>query len=258
MNIHTIKYLSKVDVSCIEREFYIGHDTGKTKVIYSYSGQLVSSVKLTGGLVNRASALALIMRDLDSSRKWYRKAASILKDNGILDKKYNNDSEFSYYQVNDANVADEVRGLFIASMTFYGKAFTTADGRKLKAERNWLDEEHVSIHDTMLDIRHNFAAHSGRSEYESSETYLLLIPQGRKNIIYFPTTIRQQMNMIIDSENVDIYLSHLDYVFSVVDNKYRELLILITESAMSKSRMYWECAAKSNEPITLDVIRKRK
>ncbi|MGZ7307030.1 hypothetical protein ACXWRJ_09320, partial [Streptococcus pyogenes] len=50
-----------------------------------------------------------------------------------------------------------VKGLFVAALTFYGKCFTSCEGRRVKLEKTIIDPEYLDLHDHIMKLRHNFA-----------------------------------------------------------------------------------------------------
>lgn len=255
MDIKTAVYLSSISNEALHREYYVDPLSGEKRTIYTYFGEIVPKVTLTGKLADRASALSLILRDLESARKWYAMALEFFPEDFFSVNDENNEDETAYHIV-EKDFADKVRPLMIASVTFYGKAFTSAEGRKIKAEKTWLSEEHVSMHDYIIDLRNNFAAHGGVGDYETAETVLLLLPKSKKNIIYFPTTIRSQINMFKSRVENESILKHFDYVISILNQKYHALFPRLIEVARSKSILYWMSAAQGGIPIHLDSFKK--
>ncbi|MBS0847583.1 hypothetical protein [Citrobacter sp. JGM124] len=156
----------------------------------------------------------------------------------------------------EKDIADKIRPLMIASIIFYGKAFTTADGRKLKAEKNWLSDEYTSMHDYIMDVRNNFVAHGGVGDYEKSETVILLVPKNKKEIIYFPTNTRGQMNMFLSADGGADVLKHFDHAISIVNDKYHALFPRLVEIAKSRSLVFWMSAAQAGEAIQIDNFKK--
>ncbi len=256
MDIKTAFYLSSISSEGLKREDYVDPLTGEKRTIYTYFGEIVPKVTLTGKLADRASALSLILRDLESARRWYAMALELLPRDFFSVNDENNEDKIAYHLL-EKDIADKVRPLMIASVTFYGKAFTTAEGRKIKAEKSWLSEEHVSVHDYIIDLRNNFAAHGGVGDYETAETVLLLLPKSKKNIIYFPTTIRGQINMFKSNMEDEDILNHFDYVISVLSQKYHALFPRLIEVAKSKSLLFWMSAAQGGVPIHLDSCKNK-
>lgn len=255
MDIKTAVYLSSISNEALHREYYVDPLSGEKRTIYTYFGEIVPKVTLTGKLADRASALSLILRDLESARKWYAMALEFFPEDFFSVNDENNEDETAYHIV-EKDFADKVRPLMIASVIFYGKAFTSAEGRKIKAEKTWLSEDHVSMHDYIMDLRNNFAAHGGVGDYETAETVLLLLPKSKKNIIYFPTTIRSQINMFKSRMENESILKHFDYVISILNQKYHALFPRLIEVARSKSILYWMSAAQGGIPIHLDSFKK--
>ncbi len=55
-----------------------------------------------------------------------------------------------------------IKGLFVAALTFYAKSFATCEGRKVKLEKKNHDDDFQKKNQLIIDLRKNFAAHSGQ------------------------------------------------------------------------------------------------
>lgn len=235
----------------LDVEYYIDSETGDFKSIYTFNGEVVESVKLRGRLADRASALSLILRDLQSAKDWYLGALAILDAKGVKS------TGLGYRGIQDLDVSSEVRALFVASVIFYGKAYSEAVGRRLKMERVWLDPSFFDNHDNIIDYRNNFAAHSGNLKYESAETSLLIFKQHGRTI-FQPVTDRKQLSLFGLDENEGNITDLYDHAIEVVTKKYNETLIRIRKHVEDKSISYWYLAAGGTESVDLDTMNKKK
>lgn len=235
----------------LDVEYYIDSDTGELKAVYTFNNEIVERVKLSGRIAARASSLSLIHRDLKSAKEWYQKA------NDLVERKELTADGKAYGNILDLDLSSEIRALFVASLTFYGKAFSEAKGRKLKMERDWLDSDYFELHDSIINYRHNFAAHSGNQDYESAETSLLLIRKNGKTF-YQAVTDRKQMSMIgVEEEHVNM-IDLFEHAIQIVEKKYNETLERIRTYVMQKSYSFWCLAAAGKDPVNLDESNKKK
>lgn len=235
----------------LDVEYYIDSETGEFKAVYTFNNEIVDRIKLSGRIADRASSLSLIHRDLKSAKEWYQIANELAGRNELR-----TDGKL-YGNILDIDLSSEIRALFVASLTFYGKAFSEAKGRKLKMERDWLDSECFGLHDCIINYRHNFAAHSGNQDYESAETSLLLIRKNGKTF-YQAVTDRKQLSMIgVEDEHVDM-INLFEHAIQVVEKKYNETLERIRTYVMQKSYSFWCLAATGKDPVNLDKLNKKK
>ena len=72
-----------------------------------------------------------------------------------------------------------IRGILFSTIITYAKAFTSAEGRKVHLDANKIfkgEPLHAKMHKTLMDLRHNYIAHSGMGDYEFSKVLLILNP----------------------------------------------------------------------------------
>ena len=72
-----------------------------------------------------------------------------------------------------------MKALFVAILTFYGKAFSQCEGRRVKLERRQIAEGFLPTHDHCIAYRNNFAAHSGAQVIESARM-IVAVPMNVK------------------------------------------------------------------------------
>jgi len=88
---------------------------------YYWDGQLARKVEISGRLVEQLNGHTLIKKDLDSALTWIRRAEQLATEVRGID-------ESQYTHIKDREIGDSVKAFFVASLTFYGKCFTEADG----------------------------------------------------------------------------------------------------------------------------------
>lgn len=146
---------------------YVDKGTGKFHRIYKFKNKPCKSVYLKSRFSEHLAGYALIEKDIRSALIWLKKIKSIVGD---IDGKKTG----AFSIARDREVYSLVKGLFVASLTFYGKGFSKCDGRPVKLERTQLDEKFREIHDLAMSYRHNFAAHSGAKRLESASIALVV------------------------------------------------------------------------------------
>lgn len=152
-----------------EKKEHMNPETGLVTRSYSYKGKKCTRVPLDSRLADQLAGYSLIDKDLRSCINWlnlieetYQKNYPQNKGNFTISP---NREEFNV-----------VKGLYVAMITFYGKCFASCEGRKVKLERNQLIEEFRPLHDTCIEHRNNFAAHSGAAKIEECKIALVHTP----------------------------------------------------------------------------------
>lgn len=150
-------------------------DSGKTHRIYSYKRKPCRRIVLKSRLCEQFAGYVLIEKDLRSVIRWLeeieRLSNSIKKSKGS-------------FHVEEREIGDIIKGLFVAALTFYGKCFSKCEGRPVKLERVQLEECYRPLHDKCISYRHNFAAHSGAEKIEKVEV-VLVFPEKYKDQVPF-------------------------------------------------------------------------
>ncbi len=129
---------------------------------YLYEGKAAPSVRMTDKISEQYGAYSLIEKDLRSVIFWLNEIEKLKPDR--LDR-WKNPEKMNL-----------IKGLFVAALTFYGKCFASCEGRKVKLEKSIFDEKELEIHDNLMKLRHNFAAHSGAENFEEVKVSLALHP----------------------------------------------------------------------------------
>ena len=177
---------------------------------YYYKGMLAIKIPLQGNFVTQLAGYTLIQKDILIIIEWIQKVIEEYKIMGI-DK-----SDLSSTQRtpdNLRNKIDIIKAFMVAAITFYGKLFTKADGRKIKLESNIYESKLglLKIHNEIMMYRHNFTAHSGYERVEYVEVSLFLDSNKERNTIPFLVRTMNQpaafSNKFLDNfVNVCIYL----------------------------------------------------
>ncbi|EIF8949889.1 hypothetical protein LF048_003580, partial [Vibrio cholerae] len=111
---------------------------------------------------------------------------------------------------------------FVAALTFYAKCFATCEGRKVKLEKKNLDDDFQKKHQLVIDLRNNFAAHSGAEKVEKVKVVLALDTKRRKGAVpYFTRELGQPDSYTL--ENIADFRCLVEHVKSLVDEKINTL-----------------------------------
>lgn len=156
------------------KEYVDGH-TGKAYRIYTYDRRPCVRVQLTSRLVMQLAGYTMIEKDLRSALTWLDE----------IEKRHDERSTEkmeSFGMAKDRENYNLIKGLFVATLTFYGKCFSKCEGRPVKLERAQLDPRFHKLHDDCIEYRHNFAAHSGAKNIEHVEVVLVYPKKYKKEV----------------------------------------------------------------------------
>lgn len=186
--------------------------------------------EMKGHLQDQWAGLSLIEKDLRNVSIWYR---SILK---MAPKERIDIGSFSQ----DRETGMMMKGLYVACLASYGKCFSTAEGRKVKLDRSYVDEKFRELHDDTIHLRNNFAAHSGTDSYESVKIALVLPP---KKEMHWGPLLFVELLQVDGAFQQDGELSLADLADNVAErvrvkmDKIREKILV--EEVLPKGPDYW-------------------
>ena len=107
----------------------------------------------------------------------------------------------------------------------YAKCFIKANGRKVKLESNTVfknsNDGLLNIHKELMELRHQYVAHSGVSNYERLEVYLALDPTSENIIIGSYHSFKNVFTAGL--ENIKKYSILVEYVWQYVNKKIKEI-----------------------------------
>lgn len=185
---------------------------------YEYHYQTKSSkpcvvIEIDTGISRRFAAYALIEKDL-------RDTLSFIDE---------------YHQIEDKEIIKGkdilLKALSRAIVITYGKCFTTAEGRRVKLEKNIISEACQAMHEELMNARHEYVAHAGNSAHELCKCVFLLPPEKKllKGQITHPmqcTELRQSVGYKYFSE---LYKPLVEEVHAWVKNKLSDLLTILSQ-----------------------------
>ena len=135
---------------------------------YYFDGKRAPAVRMTDKISAQYGAYTLIEKDLRSVIFWLSEIEKLKPE---IEDRWKSPEKMNL-----------IKGLFVAALTFYAKCFTSCEGRKLKLEKKMIDEEYHSIHDQVMSLRHNYAAHSGAENFEDVQISLALHPSKKSDM----------------------------------------------------------------------------
>lgn len=228
---------------------FVDKHSGDAYFKYYWKRNLVPKVEIKGDLPDKLSGYCLIQKDLKNVLSWMSLAEELSPNQ--------KGRQGNFFNGGDRKVFDQIKALFVASLTFYGKCYTAASGRHAQISRDWLDEEHKKLHDYYMNYRHNFAAHSGNEKLELARTFVLTHPKKNELLPYLPT-VRTQPDVILPSEGGKGLKDLVEYALKILDAKHSKLVDkIVNELILPKGPDFWKKAAKSGKPVQLEISKKR-
>ena len=184
---------------------------------YYYDGTPAIKIPLQGSIATRMAGYTLIHHDLRMILLWLQTVIDEHKKLG-LDK-----TKQSIVHITPENLRskfDVIKAFMVASISFYGKLFTQAEGRKVKLEKNIFqkNQELLKMHDEIMLYRHNFSAHSGKEKVEYVEVSLILDSKKERNTRPFLVRTMDQPNAF-KNKFLDDYVNVCNYLLEKVNDK---------------------------------------
>lgn len=140
----------------------------------------------------------------------------------------------------DRETYNLIKGLFVASLTFYGKCFASCEGRRVKFDRHQLAPEFREAHDELMRYRHNFAAHSGAEKFEEV-TIALVFPKKKSNEVPRIYHELQQPDLAWSSDDNEMsFIKVVKHAHELAKNKISSLSDkILKEEVLPKGAEYW-------------------
>jgi len=204
---------------------------------YFYKHNRAPRIQLESKMARQLAAYALIEKDLRNVIVWLSEIDKLHPRERHTSKGFQISPNRETYNI--------IKGLFVAALTFYGKCFTSCEGRKVKLERNFLEEKYRSAHDDAIHMRHNFAAHSGADRFEEVKIALVLHPKKKSNMK--PEIFRElsQADFRDDPDEEIRFLRLAEHVREQVMKKINVVTDRIYEKEVAtKGKDYWYKEAK--------------
>ena len=201
--------------------------TGDSIFSYSYAGQVCPAEYIESPIANQYIGYDLIFHDLELARLWLSMAYKLIDaaPEHRPDVKQNDD----VFLAKLAGTENEaLQALFVSSITYYGKCYTGAKGRRIKLESTNLPEVYLSIHDKIMEFRNTIAAHSGKGPWDTGRLALIAHPDGN----YKSTVLWSELKTLqfFDDRNEEFsYLKLVDYLKVTTYEKMCKLREVILE-----------------------------
>lgn len=208
---------------------YIQYPDTTIERIYKQGGKIIPRIPLSGHYIEQYIALMQLDKDLRNVLGWNELAEEML--HGMDQEKNFNEPDMKKNLI--------LKSLFVSKITTYAKCFTEAKGRRITLNRANVPEEHRSMHDDLIQARHNFTAHKGDSMYEASGMSLLL-PGKKKSMYCHLFSELNQANFYSDEEGFEETKKLCESLRSYIKGKQEKLLAKIyDEKIHSKPISFW-------------------
>ncbi len=207
-------------------------NTGKFYNKYFYKRKAANRVVINSKKATALAGYVLIEKDLRSALIWLNHIIELLKrDPNQIDIKGHIKSNY------DRDTFNIIKGLFVSSLTFYGKCFATCEGRRIKLEKNNLDKNFYDEHDNAISFRNNFAAHSGAKKLERVAIVIALDKKKREP----PYLVKELMQPdTVSINDLKSFIKLFEHAKEFTENKIRVLSDKIyKDEIIPKGPDYW-------------------
>lgn len=212
------------------------YDDGTVKRRYSYNRKRALRVNLQTPIARQLAGYSLIEKDLRNIISWLDIIDSIIPPEERTD-----DNKIG----KDREKHNHIKGLFIATLAFYGKCFAECKGRKVKLEKAIMDDEFHKIHQSILDMRNNYAAHAGEGKGESCNVALLLPARNDQHILPQLYTEITQVDLMLQEGDEQTFRNLVKHLQEKVNDKIKLLQQMVFDKeVISKDAEYWYKLAK--------------
>lgn len=207
---------------------------------YYYGNKAAPVVRMVDKISQQYAAYTLIEKDLRSVIFWLKE----------IDRMKPSNAE----RIKDPDKMNLVKGLFVAALTFYGKCFTACEGRKTKLETKIISENFKKTHELAMNLRHNFAAHSGAENFEDVRVSLVLHPDQKSDVK--PQLFSEMMQTDFLAGEDFPFLDLVEELQKLVLDKRNQVGEVVLEKIVRpKGKKYWYKKAKSNKLYNTDPQR---
>ncbi|EOK5757383.1 hypothetical protein ACM6XL_004410 [Vibrio vulnificus] len=207
---------------------------------YYYGKKAAPVVRMVDKISQQYAAYTLIEKDLRSVLFWLKEIERMKPSNAE--------------RIKDPDKMNLVKGLFVAALTFYGKCFTACEGRKTKLEAKIIPEDFKETHELAMNLRHNFAAHSGAENFEDVRVSLVLHPD--KNSDVKPKLFSEMMQTDFLAGEEFPFLGLVEELQKLVLDKRNQVGEVVLEKIVRpEGKKFWYKKAKANKAFKSDSQR---
>ena len=203
---------------------------------YFFKGKNAYKIRLESKTAENLAGYLLIQRDIKNIISWLDLLEKIIHK--IYGK--NIPKTLQLRSTPESEDYDLAKSLFVSLITFYGKLFVKAEGRKVKLEKNIYgeDEYFKGMHDELIRQRNDFVAHSGNNKIEGVNVVLLI--DSDKNSNEIPIITREVFQPNAPSiEYINSIRRVMDHLKSKIDYKTSSIQEKIYNNIVSKGKHFY-------------------
>jgi hypothetical protein len=208
-------------------------DSGELTCRYSYKRKTAHRVVVDTPKSKTLCGYLLIEKDLRSTLVWLNEV------HAKLDKYEKTIVRLGAHPSGDRAEFNIIKALFVSSLTFYGKCFAQCKGRGVKLDKKIVSDEYKEIHDEVIVLRNNFAAHSGEAKIEEVRVVIALDKNKKKGTLpHFARELNQPDSITL--ERVQLFIEASESLLAYVNDKIKVLTDKIyQEDILDKGLEYW-------------------
>lgn len=214
----------------------INPETLEFENTYYYNGEEAYRMHLKSKLAQNYEGYLLIERDLRNISSWL----NLIKKN--LHEIYGDDlpSTIQFRQAEFDDHFDMLKSLMVSVVTFYGKLFTSAEGRMVKLDTQLFKNKTdlMDLHDHLIKQRNNFTAHSGKLKVE--RVNLVLLMDKNRNSIQLPVIAKElfQPNSL-SVGYIDEIEELIKFIKNEINNKLDNIHRKLYSNITGKGKNFW-------------------
>jgi hypothetical protein len=205
------------------------YEDGKTENIFRRKGKILPKIPLSGHIIDQLRAMYLIEKDLRNVIQWVEIVKNTAESVDLSD-------DFMMPNVEKNSI---MKSLLVSLVTFYGKCFTEANDRRFSLHKKNVPGDLKWIHEKIMNLRHNFAAHKGEFEMDECRFSLVIVPgkQSAKFEIYSTLT---QINHYLQEDEMSALVELCNRLREHVVGRINKALELVKkEKVYPKGLDYW-------------------
>lgn len=206
---------------------------------YYYKNKKAKKVIITTKKGRKFGAYTLIQKDLELVARWLSRLQIKYEKYGKTDA---NLDASTHSNAKEAESMDTMLSYWIAALTTYGKCFTQAKGRRTTLSKKVFDPEskHIEIHVKVMDSRHQFAAHAGVGQYESTEPpFAVFAPPDRQGSLAFQIRCEVIKAKLWPREEIEEFERLVEYVHAYVTQEAAKIADSIKRDLEVKGLDFW-------------------
>ena len=224
---------------------------GKSTISAKYGGRDVPFVILHGRIVDRAIGFRLLRQDLRDANQWISRAKEFMSiAQAELGQRRNKSGPTIQKKVHDKS--ELARALFVAALTFYGKAFRKSEGRMAKLSENDLDSSLRAAHTFFLSQRDAYAAHSGIERYEVGHAVGITHPNPKKARSLVVNYTMYRPNLVFEASDGKTFLALLEHAEAAAQTKIEATMLGVRRRVESVDLAAWTRLVQRKGHVNLD------